>query len=104
MSHDAIPSDILRSLSILAEQPLTITARFLSPSKFLLEVPFCLDQTLLWQLSYSRVGGQYIPDLLFGDTATDFLPLQTEAVSSCLERWDGEDTRLASLMDAVLSR
>jgi hypothetical protein len=104
MSHDAIPSDILRSLSILAEQPLKITARFLSPTKFLLEIPFGLDQRLLWQLSYSRVGGQHMPDLLFGDGTADFLPLQSPAVASCLERWNSDNTQLASLMEAVLDR
>lgn len=93
--------EIYRSLEVLSKQ-LGVTARYLSATKFLLELPYCTEM-LKWQLTFAKVGAQRVPDFLFGEE--DFLPLlQSTPVFSCLQKGAQDAQSLLLLVRALLSR
>jgi hypothetical protein len=60
------------SLKSLSDQ-LAITCRYLSDTKFLLNIPFC-QEVLTWHLSFAKPGAKHLcPDILVPDA--DFAPL-----------------------------
>jgi hypothetical protein len=92
---------IYRCLEGLSKQ-LGVTARYLSATKFLLQIPYC-SEMLHWQLSFARVGAQRVPDFHFPED--DWSPLvQSDDVSACLENWRLDQESLLKLMHALLSR
>ena len=93
--------DIYHSLGVLSKS-LGVTTRYLSATKFLLEIPYCTE-ALRWHLTFSKVGAQRVPDFVFEDQ--DFLPLlQSQRVISCLQNWAHGAESLLLLVQAVLSR
>lgn len=93
--------EIYHSLGVLSKS-LGVTTRYLSATKFLLEIPFCTE-ALRWHLTFSKVGAQRVPDFVFEEE--DFLPLlQSKRVTSCLQSWAQGAQGLLLLVQAVLSR
>lgn len=93
--------EIHRSLGILSKQ-LGVTARYLSATKFLLEIPYCTE-VLKWHLAFALHGAQRVPDFLFPDD--DFLPLlHSTTVLKCLQDWVHGQQALLSLVQALLDR
>ncbi len=93
--------EIYHSLGVLSKS-LGVTTRYLSATKFLLEIPYCTE-ALRWHLTFSKVGAQRVPDLIFEEE--DFLPfLQSKTVISCLQSWTQGAQGLLQLVQAVVSR
>ena len=106
MSTADIHPAILGNLTVLSER-LAVTARLLSPTKFLLELPYCME-ILKWQLSFARAGSHLVPDFIFCTSSPDdFSPLQgrSPALSSHLQNWN-EDRRdmLTLVVQALLGQ
>ncbi len=93
--------EIYRSLGELSKQ-LGVTARYLSATKFLLELPYCTE-VLKWQLTFAQIGAERVPDFLFEED--DFFPLlQSSTVTSCLQIGAQEAHSLLLLVRALLTR
>ena len=92
---------VYKSLDVLSKE-LGVIARYLSATKFLLQLPYCAE-ILHWQLSFSRVGAERVPDFHFLEE--DWIPLlQSQQVAACLQHWTLEQDRLLELVRQLLSR
>jgi len=98
---NALHPDIRASLKNLSEA-LGITSRYLSPSKFILNIPFCFE-TLTWQLSFSRPAASQCPDVLVPDQ--QFAPvLRSETVvAACLNAHDVQQRGLTQYVKELLT-
>lgn len=99
----ALHPDIHASLKSLSQE-LGITSRYLSQTKFLLDIPFCFE-SLSWQLGFSKLGGRYAcPDILVPDA--HFVPLlhSEEVLAAYLKAEELQQRGLTLLVKALLTR
>lgn len=98
---NALHPSIHASLKDLSDQ-LAITCRYLSETKFLLNIPFCYE-ILTWHLSFAKPGAKHLcPDILVPDA--DFTPLlrSERTLAACLRAQDEQQRGLTLLIKELL--